>query len=464
MEPHSLAHWQSIAKTGSDPVIKALALGEETLWLNPKRQPFATVRDTLSLSRADIDEAAARLARFAPYFAEVFPETAATGGIIESPLYRAQNLARQAAECWQVPAPATLLIKADSHLPISGSIKARGGFHEVLLYAETLALEHGLVTQKDDYACFASAPFQALFAEHSIVVGSTGNLGLSIGILSAKLGFNVTVHMSADARAWKKTLLREKGVEVVEHQSDYSVAVTQGREEALKTPRCHFVDDEDSTALFLGYAVAAQRLEKQLAEMNVRVDAEHPLVVHLPCGVGGGPGGVAFGLKHVFGDAVHCLFAEPTPSPCMLLGMATGLHNAISVQDIGLNNLTCADGLAVGRPSAFVGKVMEPLLDGIYTVSDDELYALIALIKDCEDLALEPSAVAGLPGFARLATAPSGALEALGLQQNLPNAIHLMWATGGGMVPKQEMQDYYQRGASLLSESRLCQEGVPAAQ
>ena len=35
---------------------------------------------------ADIDEAEARLARFAPYIARVFPETAAAGGVIESPL------------------------------------------------------------------------------------------------------------------------------------------------------------------------------------------------------------------------------------------------------------------------------------------------------------------------------------------------------------------------------------------
>ena len=455
-----MIHGKSLeAWCASHPLIRDLVALRETSWFNPGIAPAATALADVGLGADDVADASARLQRFAPYIAKVFPETAAAGGIIESgivPLPKLQRrLLEEAGKTGEahLPAAGALWLKTDNALPISGSIKARGGIHEVLWHAERLALQAGLIREGDDYAALASDSARAFFGRHRIAVGSTGNLGLSIGIMSAKLGFQATVHMSADARQWKKDRLRASGVTVVEHASDYSVAVEQGRREAASDPACHFVDDENSPQLFLGYAVAAERLAGQLQRAGVRVDAEHPLFVYLPCGVGGGPGGVAFGLKRVFGDAVHCIFAEPTHSPCMLLGVYTGLHDQVSVQDFGIDNVTAADGLAVGRPSGFVGKAMQRLIDGYYTVSDEALFRLLALAHDDEGLRLEPSALAGVPGMVCVLR-DAAYLERIGFTPaRLARATHLVWGTGGSMVPDSEFAAYVDKGRALQRPS-----------
>ena len=347
-----------------DPVLPRVAAAEEVLWLNPGLQSAETALPPMELGMADILDAEARLQRFAPFIRERFPETAPRGGLIESPLTPIPRMQRLLEERFGAVIPGRLLLKQDSHLAIAGSVKARGGIYEVLKHTEELAMENGLLSETDDYAKLASPEMREFFSRYTVQVGSTGNLGLSIGIASAAVGYKVIVHMSVDAKQWKKDLLRAHGVQVIEYEADYGEAVKQGRARSDADPMSYFVDDENSRNLFLGYAVAALRLRQQLAEQNVAVDREHPLLVTIPCGVGGAPGGVAFGLKHVFGDSVHCFFAEPTQAPCMLAGMATGLHSKVSVQDLGLTGLTEADGLAVGRPSGFVGGVMEPLLSG----------------------------------------------------------------------------------------------------
>ena len=425
------------------PVVGQLMDLEETLWLNPNLRSGAAALADCPLTAADVADAEARLRRFAPYLAAVFPDTAPTGGIIESPLTPIPAMQEKLGNF-----PGRLLLKQDSHLPISGSIKARGGIYEILHLAEDIAIKAGMLSLTDDYSVLAKPEFRALFHKYAVAVGSTGNLGLSIGIMSAQLGFRVTVHMSADARQWKKDMLRSKGVTVVEYADDYSKAVAEGRRQAEADPMCHFVDDENSKTLFLGYAVAGGRVAKQLKDMSIPVDKEHPLFVYLPCGVGGGPGGVAFGLKLLYGDNVHCFFAEPTHAPCMTLGLATGLHDAICVQDFGIDNHTAADGLAVGRPSRFVGRAVAPFLSGSYTVTDERLYRLLKDMADTENIRLEPSALAGVPGMGLIcAGAGQSYAQAHGL--DLANATHIAWATGGRMVPADIWQDYYHKGTTL---------------
>ncbi len=433
------------------PLLEKIITGDEVFWSNPFYQTFDIAQEKISLDEIHIKDAEERLKRFAPYISKVFPDTQKTEGIIESPLREMPVMEQRLSEEFGGNITGSVLLKCDSHLAISGSIKARGGIYEVLKHAEYLAFQHKLLTIDDDYTILDNDKFKEFFSHYSIAVGSTGNLGLSIGIMGAQLGFQVFVHMSSDAKQWKKELLRQKGVIVVEYQADYSKAVAEGRNQADLDPNMHFIDDENSTDLFLGYAVAASRLKRQLKEINITVDEEHPLFVYLPCGVGGGPGGITFGLKQLFKDNVHCFFAEPVSSPCMLLGLMTQLHDRINVRDFGLNNRTDADGLAVASPSGFVGQALEQMISGVFTVQDATLYKLLRMASDMEKISLEPSALAGMPGPFRLFDTADGKcyLKNNALHHKLPGATHIVWATGGSMVPPDVMRAYYKKGKGL---------------
>lgn len=421
------------------PVINDLKNKKEVLWINPDYQKKAQ----LPLRQADIFDAEARFERFAPYFMTAFPETISTEGILESPLTSIDQMKKAITNYDDYDLTGNLFLKEDNQLPISGSIKSRGGIYEVLKIAETIAIKSGKLAYLDNYEILYNSEFRKLFSHYGISVGSTGNLGLSIGIVAAKLGFKVTVHMSQEAKSWKKQLLREKGVEVIEYSGNFTTAIDEGRKKATLDPKMYFIDDEGSYDLFLGYATAAIRLQKQLKDKKIVVDQDHPLFVYLPAGVGGSPSGVTFGLKSLFGSNVHTIFAEPTHIPSVLLGMATGLNEKISVYDLGLDGKTEADGLAVGRPSRIAGKMMKTLLLGISTFSDNRILAYTTQLKDTEGIKLEPSATAG---FAALHQSQ------LYLKQHYPmkNATHIVWATGGMLVPNTEYREVYQRGKAVI--------------
>lgn len=397
------------------------------LWLNPGSRTLDDPFDPVL-----VDDARRRMLRAGPLLARVIPELAETDGLIESPLLNAAGLRDS------LGGQSTWLFKADNRLPLAGSVKARGGVHEVLEFAEATALVHGWAGE--DFVELASPQWRDIFAGYRLVVGSTGNLAISIGLMSRALGFQAQVHMSRDASEWKKALLRDQGVEVIEHDGDYATAVAAGRVSAQADPQAHFVDDEQSVSLFCGYATAAHRLAEQLQEAGIDVSRERPLMVYLPCGVGGAPGGITYGLKQVFGDAVHCWFAEPLTSPSVLLQMASGVGKKVSVYDLGLDNKTFADGLAVGQASMVAATCMQDRLAGVFTVGDSALIYYLRAAWEMLGEKIEPSAAASFAGPGWLNGSAAGAAWCERHQVDPNTATHLLWSTGGNLVPEEQFQ------------------------
>lgn len=420
---------------------------KELCWINPYKLPFALTDALCQLIVSDeaIADAEKRLLRFAPFIKKYFPETEQDNGLIESPLKEIPQMKTALQDGYGCEIPGKLYLKMDSHLAIAGSVKARGGIYEVLKHAEDLCIAAGKISVADNYEKFADPAIREFLKGYTVQVGSTGNLGMSIGIMSAALGFSVKIHMSADAKQWKKDLLRSKGVEVLEYSADYSKAVAEGRKNSDLDPNSYFIDDEKSIDLFIGYATAAKRLQKQLDDLKIAVDKDHPLIVYIPAGVGGAPGGITYGLKRIFKDNVHCFFVETTTCPSVLIGLDTQTFEKANVRNYGISGQTEADGLACASPSGFVTRIMTNLVSGEFTVNDSKLYDYLRLLYNAENIQIEPSSCAAFAGPCGFSSYPQMAeycaMHGLSPAQ-LENATQIVWATGGKMIP-QEIYDAY---------------------
>ena len=64
--------------------VRELQLRHESAWMNPNLESADAALAALPLTRTDVDDAEARLERFAPFIKKVFPETAADRGLLET--------------------------------------------------------------------------------------------------------------------------------------------------------------------------------------------------------------------------------------------------------------------------------------------------------------------------------------------------------------------------------------------
>jgi D-serine dehydratase len=402
----------------NDAASQKLRAGLPAAWL---RSVTATAVNQTPIQPEEIRTAEERLARFRPVLAALFPATSWDG--------RIRSALRDYPPQDGLP---TLLVKTDHDLPMTGSVKARGGVYELLCRIESLAVAGGLVQPGASLAPLLTPAAKELLARHRVVVASTGNLGFSIGLVARAFGLAAEVHMSHDAKAWKKERLRRTGANVIEHPCDYTQTVARARA-AAQASSSYFIDDESSRLLFVGYTTGAAELAEQLQQRGLTISFDRPLIVYLPCGVGGAPGGITAGLKTIYGRAVRCVFVEPVASACVFAALAVGNGSPVSVYDIGLDNDTIADGLAVPMASELVMKSVGASIDAAVAVTDASMLEWVRRSWAGAQLRLEPSAASG---FAAVPLYLEAA-RAAGLAPP-DDAVHVVWTTGGSQLPEDQ--------------------------
>ena len=76
-------------------------------------------------------------------------------------------------------------------------------------------------------------------------------------------------------------------------------------------------------------------------------------------------------------------------------------------------------------------------MEAIVTVADEEMLAWMRIAWEQEGLRLEPSAAAAFAGCARLLAASPDPYP--------PAAVHVLWTTGGALLPEDVFRDQLNR-------------------
>jgi len=184
----------------------------------------------------------------------------------------------------------------------------------------------------------------------------------------------------------------------------------------------HPFDDEDVIA---GQGTIALELMEQIADMDA---------VIVPIGGGGLISGIAYTLKMIKPD-IKVYGAQAQGAPSMANSVRDGeIEELASVS-------TIADGIAVKKPGSLTYEICKEYVDGIVTVSDDEISAAILALMEQQKLVTEGA------GAAAVAAAMFGKVEVMGKK--------VVCLLSGGNIDVTILSRVIRRG--LLMSGRTCQ-------
>ncbi|MDE7087479.1 MAG: threonine ammonia-lyase [Clostridia bacterium] len=239
------------------------------------------------------------------------------------------------------------------NLQITGSFKVRGAYYKISqLTAEEKA--------KGVIAC------------------SAGNHAQGVALASKKFGIKATICMPDGAPISKVEATKSYGAEVVLVPGVYDDAHNYA--EKLREERgstfIHPFDDEDVIA---GQGTIGLEIMEQLKDADVVVT---------PVGGGGLVSGVAFAVKSL-NSKVRVYGVQSTGAPSMVNSLEH--HKIETLPSVS----TVADGIAVKEPGKLTFDICEKYVDGVVSVTDDQVSAaILALIEKQKMIAEGAGAVA----------------------------------------------------------------------
>ncbi|WP_193162255.1 threonine ammonia-lyase, biosynthetic [Microbulbifer hainanensis] len=237
-----------------------------------------------------------------------------------------------------------------------------------------------------------------------VIAASAGNHAQGLAMAAAQLGVRATIVMPTTTPQIKVNAVRMRGAEAVLHGDTFDEAAARA-EEIVEERGLTFVHPYDDPDVIAGQGTVAMELLRQ--------HPGHLDAVFIPVGGGGLAAGMAAYIKYVRPE-IKVYAVEPEDAACLKAALEAG--ERVRLPQVGL----FADGVAVAQIGAETFRVLRETVDGVITVSSDEICAAIKdIFEDTRSIA-EPAGAVGLAGMkkfieqsgsrnAALATVCSGA-------------------------------------------------------
>ncbi|PSJ45354.1 threonine ammonia-lyase, biosynthetic [Zobellella endophytica] len=224
--------------------------------------------------------------------------------------------------------------------------------------------------------------------QKGVIAASAGNHAQGVALSAAKLGIDATIVMPVVTPDIKVESVRRFGGLVVLHGNNFDEAyahcqeLAQARGLTLIPP----FDDED--------VIAGQgTIGRELLEQDTRLTH-----VFVPVGGGGLAAGVAVYIKQLL-PQVKVIGVEAEGSACLKAALKAG--EIVTLDRVSM----FADGVAVKRMGTETFRLCREYLDGVVTVTSDEICAALKDIFEDTRAIAEPSGALSLAGLKKYSQA-----------------------------------------------------------
>lgn len=224
-------------------------------------------------------------------------------------------------------------------------------------------------------------PKEALY--RGVVAASAGNHAQGLALAAARMGVKATIVMPRTTPQIKVDAVKARGARVILQGDTYDEAAAYAQQ-LVQEKGMTYVHPYDDPEVIAGQGTIGMEIARQ-----------HPdklYAVFVPVGGGGLCAGVAAFLKYVRPD-VKVFAVEAEDSACLAAAMKA--KKRVKLSQVGL----FADGTAVAQIGEETFRVLRKTIDGVITVTTDEICAAIKdIFEDTRSIA-EPSGALALAGL-----------------------------------------------------------------